>query len=307
MAVALIKEDRRKLLMIMEDIVRRCELEALAVVTQANAEEVAFFTDIDTNVDVFCALAAASLDTATKVTNKMNHGSVLELVVLGDTGYTIMSPVADKFILIGAGKDFYSLGKTILILREKVKEIPLTLSDRRPTTTKRKACSHFCQYDDLYCCICSSAEKICDICQTSIQNKQAEQKRILEEALEKAKQLDTEEMKKEENTTFAFTTEQNTTKDSREEGQELIKKVMTKVQNIEEQKQQVPKQKEPSVNAKTSKKRQTKRSQKRSPKKISAPITKTPVSSKKIMQGKKKTGKKRPTKTTGKKSSKRKR
>ena len=246
MAVELIKEDRRKLLMIMEDIVRRCELEALAVVTQANAEEVAFFTDIDTNVDIFCALAAASLDTATKVTNKMNHGSVLELVVLGDTGYTIMSPVADKFILIGAGKDFYSLGKTILILREKVKEIPLTLTDKRPTTTKRKACSHFCQFDDLYCCVCSSAKSICDICQTSIQNKQAEQKKLLEEALEKAKQLNAEEMKKKKNIAFGFATEKDPEKNSKEEGQELIKKVMTRVQTIEEQRQQIPKQEGPS-------------------------------------------------------------
>ena len=220
----------------MEDIVRRCELEALAVVTQSNAEEVAFFTDIDTNVDIFCALAAASLDTATKVTNKMSHGSVLELVVLGDTGYTIMSPVSDKYILIGAGKDFYSLGKTILILREKVKEIPLTLTDKRPTTTKRKACSHFCQYDELYCCICSNIKtEICDICATSIQQKQAEQKKILEDALEKAKKMELEQNNKvEENLTFAFTMEKNSDKFSNDEGQALFNKVMTKIQTFEE-------------------------------------------------------------------------
>ena len=234
LTVELIKEDRRKLLVIMEDIVRKCELEALAVVTQSNAEEVAFFTDIDTNVDIFCALAAASLDTATKVTNKMKHGSVLELVVLGETGYTIMSPVSDKYILIGAGKDFYSLGKTILILREKVQDIPLTLSDKRPTTTKRKACSHFCQFDDLYCCVCSSKkENLCDICQTSIQQKQAEQKKLLEEALEKAKMNLEEEQKKEGNTTFAFTPEKESHKDSNNESQMLFNKVLTKIQTLE--------------------------------------------------------------------------
>lgn len=217
----------------MEDIVRKCELEALAVVTQSNAEEVAFFTDRDTDVDIFCALAAASLDTATKVTNKMNHGSVLELVVLGETGYTIMSPVADKYILIGAGKDFFSLGKTILILREKVKEIPLTLTDKIPTTTKRKACSHFCQNNELYCCVCSGIEsEMCDICQTSIQQKQAEQKRILEEALEKAKSLDMVEGEPNDGTN----PDANPKSDSvtlPDEGQALLNKVMTKIQTIE--------------------------------------------------------------------------
>ncbi len=234
MAVELIKEDRRKLLTIMEEIVRRCELEALAVVTQANAEEVAFFTDIDTNVDIFCALAAASLDTATKVTNKMNHGSVLELVVIGDTGYTIMSPVSDKYILIGAGKDFYSLGKTILILREKVKEIPLTLRDKRATTTKRKACSHFCQHDELYCCICSGIANVCDICQTSIQKKQAEQKKLLTEALDKAKQMELEKGNETSgNLTFAFSPEMETEGFSSQDGQELFVKVMSKIKNLE--------------------------------------------------------------------------
>jgi predicted regulator of Ras-like GTPase activity (Roadblock/LC7/MglB family) len=220
----------------MEDIVRTCELEALAVVTQSNAEEIAFFTDMDTNVDIFCALAAASLDTATKVTNKMNHGSVLELVVIGESGYTIMSPVADQYILIGAGKDFYSLGKTILILREKVKEIPLTLTDKRATTTKRKACSHFCQNDELYCCVCSNIKQNCDICQTSVQHKQAEQKKILEAALEKVNSLDEVSNKiQEKSTTFAFTTENKSEEISTEEGQSLFNKVLIKIENLEDQ------------------------------------------------------------------------
>lgn len=229
-------EDRRKLLIIMEDIVRKCELEALAVVTQSNAEEVAFFTDMDTNVDVFCALAAASLDTAMKVTNKMNHGSVLELVVIGDSGFTIMSPVSDQYILIGAGKDFYSLGKTILILREKVKDIPLTLTDKRPTTTKRKACSHFCQFDELYCCVCSNLKTgLCDICQNSVQQKQAEQKKILEEALEQAKKMEIESSVSDADLTFAFTPLKDSNYDQLDDGQVLFKKVLNKIQTLEKE------------------------------------------------------------------------
>lgn len=279
-----IKEDRRKLLIIMEDIVRKCELEALAVVTQSDAEEVAFFTDMDTNVDIFCALAAASLDTATKVTNKMKHGSVLELVVIGDTGFTIMSPVEDQYILIGAGKDFYSLGKTILILREKVKEIPLDLADKKPTTTKRKACSHFCQFDDLYCCVCSNRkENLCDICQNSIQQKRAEQKKLLEEALEKAKQLELESSQPESSSTFAFSTFGSDNTKASQDSQNILNRVMTKITSIEENEEINNEKRKPRKTTRTRKNAKSSTKPKTSKKSV-----KKPMKSKKAQKRRKK-------------------
>jgi predicted regulator of Ras-like GTPase activity (Roadblock/LC7/MglB family) len=164
--------ERRKLIFVLEDIVRKCDLDALAVVTQKDAEEIAFFSEIDMNSDVFCTLAASTLDTATKVTSKLNHGAVTELVVIGDTGFTIMSPIGEEFILIGAGRDFFSMGKTILILREKVQYIPSSLVPKNSVSSKRKACSHFCRYDGLYCCVCARKADICELCKTSVKHKQ---------------------------------------------------------------------------------------------------------------------------------------
>lgn len=170
--------ERRKLLYILEDIVRKCDLDALAVVTQQDAEEIAFYSELETNSDVFCTIAAATLDTANKVTEKMTHGVVTELVVIGATGFTIMNPVGKNFILIGAGRDFYSMGKTILILREKAKSIPLSIIDLNNTKSKRKACSHFCKLDDLYCCVCGKKKELCELCLNSVQQKQIEAKKI---------------------------------------------------------------------------------------------------------------------------------
>ena len=185
--------ERRKLMYILEDIVRKCDLDALAVVTQKDAEEIAFFTEMDTNSDIFCTLAAATLDTATKVTNKLNHGAVTELVVIGDRGYTIMSPIGENFILIGAGRDFFSMGKTILIMREKVQYIPSSLIPKNSISSKRKACSHFCQNDGLYCCICAKRIDICELCKTSVQGIQATKKnRRQRENLSNKKQIEQE-------------------------------------------------------------------------------------------------------------------
>ena len=234
--------ERRKLMMVLRDIVRRCELDALAVVTQKDAEEIAFFTQIDTNADIFCTLAAAALDTATKVTNKFNHGSVKELVVIGDKGYTIMSPISEHFILIGAGRDFFSMGKTILILRDKVKYIPPSLIPMNGSS-KRKACSHFCSNEDLYCCVCTKNANVCDLCKNSVQYKQNEAQKQKEDN----KSLSNKETDLSKNISNSNGQKNNVLpkidiSDLASEGENILEKVKMKLENtpIEESKPQKP-------------------------------------------------------------------
>ena len=85
-----------------------------------------------------------------------------------------MSPIGENFILIGAGRDFFSMGKTILIMREKVQYIPSSLIPKNSISSKRKACSHFCRNDGLYCCICAKRTDICELCLSSVKHKQIE-------------------------------------------------------------------------------------------------------------------------------------
>ena len=122
MSYSLTVEQKKKLIKLLQEIVRYADLEALALVTKTGMN-VAFFSEKDADPDLFSALSAAVLSTGGMVTDKMDHGRLWEVIVRGEKGYTILSS-AEEYILIGASNESHSLGLAIRVLRRYSEKIP---------------------------------------------------------------------------------------------------------------------------------------------------------------------------------------
>ncbi|MFW9780065.1 MAG: roadblock/LC7 domain-containing protein [Candidatus Heimdallarchaeota archaeon] len=122
MAFALTVEQKKKLIKLLQEIVRFADLEALALVTRTGMS-VAFFSEKDADPDLFSALSAAVLSTGGMVVDRMDHGQLWEVLVRGESGYTVLSS-AEDFILIGASNEAHSLGLAVRVLRRYSRKIP---------------------------------------------------------------------------------------------------------------------------------------------------------------------------------------
>ncbi|MFX0092649.1 MAG: roadblock/LC7 domain-containing protein [Candidatus Hodarchaeota archaeon] len=116
-------EQKKKLIRLLQEIVRYADLEALALVTRTGMS-IAFFAEkSDADPDLFSALSAAVLATGGMVTQRMSHGDLWEVLVRGENGYTILAS-AGEHILIGASREAHSLGLAIRVLRRYAQKIP---------------------------------------------------------------------------------------------------------------------------------------------------------------------------------------
>jgi predicted regulator of Ras-like GTPase activity (Roadblock/LC7/MglB family) len=126
MVAELDPETKKKLVKTLGEISRYCDLDALAVVTR-EGRRLAFFAQKGTDPDLLSAVSAAVTSTGTMVTEQLMHGDLWEVIVRGETGYTILSS-SGEFVLIGASREFFSMGLAVRVLREYRKKIQKVLS-----------------------------------------------------------------------------------------------------------------------------------------------------------------------------------
>ena len=119
---SLTPDQKRKLIKLLQEIVRYADLEALALVTKTGMN-VAFFSEEEADPDLFSALSAAVLNTGAMVVERMGHGDLWEVLVRGENGYSILA-AAEEFILIGASREGPSLGLAVRVLRKYSHMIP---------------------------------------------------------------------------------------------------------------------------------------------------------------------------------------
>ena len=161
MAIQLPEKEKFQLIRILQQITFKCDLDALALVTKTGFK-IEFFSRIDIDVNIFSSLAATMDGTGSLVSTKMNTGILKEIIIAGETGYTILYPIR-SFVLIGASHEFYSLGKTRLILQEYGEQLPkLKFLDENSDSIR--ACEHYCELEKIACCNCSNREKKCNSC-----------------------------------------------------------------------------------------------------------------------------------------------
>lgn len=122
MSFQLTQQQKRRLVKLLQEVVKYCELDALALVTRTGIS-IAFFSEREGDPDLFSAISAAVSSTGAMVTEKMGQGNLYEVVVRGENGYTILSSASD-YILIGASTEAHSLGLAIRVLRRYSHRIP---------------------------------------------------------------------------------------------------------------------------------------------------------------------------------------
>jgi predicted regulator of Ras-like GTPase activity (Roadblock/LC7/MglB family) len=109
-------ELRKKINQILREIGEYADLDALAVVNREGMK-ISFFAKKGIDPDLLSAISAAILSTGEKVVSYNEQGGLLEVLVRGEKGFTILSN-AGEYILIGTSLELNSMGLTIRVLRK---------------------------------------------------------------------------------------------------------------------------------------------------------------------------------------------
>jgi predicted regulator of Ras-like GTPase activity (Roadblock/LC7/MglB family) len=115
---------QRQIYKILREIGEYTDLEALAVVNREGMKQ-SYFAKKGADPDLLAAISAAILSTGEQAVLNNDHGELLEVLVRGERGFTILTNAGD-YILIGASLELNAMGLTIKVLREyavKVEQI----------------------------------------------------------------------------------------------------------------------------------------------------------------------------------------
>ena len=118
-------EIQKKIYQILREIGEYTDLEALAVCNREGLK-ISFFAKKGADPDLLSAISAAILSTGEQAVNINDHGELLEVLVRGEKGFTILSNAGENYILIGSSLELNSMGLTIRVLRKyasKIEEI----------------------------------------------------------------------------------------------------------------------------------------------------------------------------------------
>ncbi|MHA1367453.1 MAG: roadblock/LC7 domain-containing protein [Candidatus Heimdallarchaeota archaeon] len=118
---------QRQIYQVLREIGEYTDLEALAVVNREGMKQ-SYFAKKGSDPDLLAAISAISaaiLSTGEQAVLNNDHGELLEVLVRGERGFTILTNAGD-YILIGASLELNAMGLTIKVLREyavKVEQI----------------------------------------------------------------------------------------------------------------------------------------------------------------------------------------
>jgi len=115
---------QRQIYQVLREIGEYTDLEALAVVNREGMKQ-SYFAKKGSDPDLLAAISAAILSTGEQAVLNNDHGELLEVLVRGKRGFTILTNAGD-YILIGASLELNAMGLTIKVLREyavKVEQI----------------------------------------------------------------------------------------------------------------------------------------------------------------------------------------
>ena len=121
---------QRQIYQILREIGEYTDLEALAVVNREGMK-LSYFAKKGADPDLLAAISAAILSTGEQAVMNYDHGQLLEVLVRGERGFTILTNAGD-YILIGASLELNAMGLTIKVLREyasKVEAIMMVKQD----------------------------------------------------------------------------------------------------------------------------------------------------------------------------------
>ena len=93
----------------------RTELEACAVVSKEGMR-IACAVSAELDADVYSAASAALVNLGETTLKQLRHGSLVEIIVRGDDGYTILTGAGPKHMMIGSCKNISRMGYYLALL-----------------------------------------------------------------------------------------------------------------------------------------------------------------------------------------------
>ncbi len=114
-------EQRNKIVKILKDISRQCDLDAIAVVT-VEGKELAFFAQKGTDPAIMAALSSALNSAGQQAANQIKYGVLDQLIIKGTEGFMILQN-AGKVIIFGASREIFSLALSMNIINRYKDEV----------------------------------------------------------------------------------------------------------------------------------------------------------------------------------------
>ncbi|MHA1124169.1 MAG: roadblock/LC7 domain-containing protein [Candidatus Heimdallarchaeota archaeon] len=123
---------QRQIYQILREIGEYTDLEALAVVNREGMKQ-SYFAKQGVDPDLLAAISAAILSTGEQAVLNNDHGELLEVLVRGEKGFTILTNAGD-YILIGASLELNAMGLTIKVLREYAAKVVTIMAGKKEDT-----------------------------------------------------------------------------------------------------------------------------------------------------------------------------
>ena len=121
------REIEKKITVILQRVASEVDLHTLALIT-IEGRRIAYFSKMNVDPDLLSASVAAILNMGQMTVTQFQQGELMEIVVRGSEGYTIVSCAGQGFLMIGAGITSSDLGLTVSVLRDYSKMIGEILS-----------------------------------------------------------------------------------------------------------------------------------------------------------------------------------
>jgi len=150
-----IDEDTRKKLQIMiQRIESETDLEAVAVINREGMR-IACADSADIDVDEHSAAVAAMLNIAQDTSYRMDEGTLIQVVVRGEKGYTILTRLTPNLVLVASSKSQYKLGLYLtflvkqgykmaeLLYKQRIEEPKEALVAQKPAVQKEETAELF--------------------------------------------------------------------------------------------------------------------------------------------------------------------
>ncbi len=124
---ALTDELREKMMYILKDEEEKTDLDNLSVLSRVGMR-VASSTSSELDADSTSASSTALIDLGVRLVGVTAHGTLKEIILHNDSGYSILMAINDEYIVFGGLRGVYRIGYYLGYLQELVKKLAILIS-----------------------------------------------------------------------------------------------------------------------------------------------------------------------------------
>ncbi|MHA1229751.1 MAG: roadblock/LC7 domain-containing protein [Candidatus Helarchaeota archaeon] len=129
--MALTENQIHTLQKLLSNLESHTELEATAVVT-LEGMRIACAVSGDLDADVYSAASAALVNLGETTLKQLNHGTLKEIIVRGDDGYTILTRAGSSYMVVGSCKIGSRMGYYLALLHRFCKKVEEIVESKGP-------------------------------------------------------------------------------------------------------------------------------------------------------------------------------